>query len=270
MQNLEIHKTGVLWYWTRAPYTVVLDQANLEIDMENILVIHKKNPKIVATNTIWDWFLVPIFAQRWVENYELEKNFCTQWIMSYHSFDEIQNKNIHYAYKYPKIELEDLNEVFQIWELDILAELEGQHISLTSGSFEWEQDIKNHRQLFSFLFGMSLIYGDFHTVGDDILTHVRIDYPLIDSFLDITQRLNTQKASCEQDSLFWTIQTKEWKWWQQVQIDISDPEILSIYAQWLEIKSLETDISILKTYIQENQPKMIPLLSNSVLKLIKK
>lgn len=268
--ELCLQANGCIWSGARSMIDIVLQWVTLQTQLEQILVIHKKTPKLVPSNMIGDGFRIPLVFNRKKNDDVLDIQACVSGIVSYTSFNEHSAKTKPYAYKYPKDDLDYLNETFGVFELPVSAVLQDQLIMLHTDMVAI--DIHTIAQSISYIYGLMLVYGQFDLVGEDedILTQVTIRFPLRESFLTVYESLQAQKSHMQTQWLFFSLETQDVSMWQMVVINIDDEELLYIYASWLWWKSRETDIWFLHTYIQEHIPHIAWLCSNSVLKLLQK
>ena len=265
---MTINSNGCIWKGRREVIDIVTSTVTLSTELEKILVLHKKTPKIIATNTIWDGFWIPLVFERPPIYVDLDTQACASGIVSFVSFDEMTWSSRSYAYKYPKTDVDYLNEMLDAFDVDVRAVLDDAYVALDT---DVESIVpQEYTWMLSYIFGLALVYGEFDIVWEDVLTHVSIRFPMRESFISVYDMLLQRRVDLSEMWVFYALQLHDADMGQYVTLDISDTEVLSVFASWLWWNSRQVDSQILQEYVSTNLPHLMSTFSNSVLKFVQK
>ena len=219
-----------VWQGEQSPYELKLKEGAFETHLETIFVIHKRQLKQIRPQEIGDGMLV-IHTSTAIDP-QIDLASVRSWTCVYSRFDEQLGEKKFFAYKFDRSKIDRCNAVFENLWLNLLLEGE-KFVKIKHWSYELQQlqdlDVS---QTLSFLLWIALIYGKF-SFQDEVLQHVVIQIPLVESIALIEDELLSMIQGCFERSLFLTYDYIDQKHGQVLQINIADESVLGVRSSWL-------------------------------------
>jgi len=207
-----------------------------------ILVNHKSKFLLKAPNEVWDGMDVFFMFKRSELLFDkLDLDAFKNWVTLYQEFDEELWIYKSYLYKFSKENLEDFIEIFDnLWTWlsismdDKFVSIEWNYENIKTIISNLELWIENNsfHKLISFLFWLSMIYGDFD-IHEDTIHWCKIYLPLAiysNWFNDMFEKL---MEFFEKNWFFIKSNLIQNKIWYTYQLSISDWELLENFKNFI-------------------------------------
>lgn len=192
-----------------------------------MIVLHKKEWKIVNLKNLWDNMSVTYLAPR----AEISTPFDTEWFIKglclFNEFNEETGEEHYFIPKFAEKEIEVTNKNLE--QLGISAKIEK---SEKWCLIIWNLEPKEHRwKYFSFLFALILLYGKMDIKNDELIA-IKIHIPLFGQFLKYEENFDTMKKQLAQEWLFINTSSQKTNDGMTYQISCNDYEILKNIANY--------------------------------------
>lgn len=228
---------------------------------KGLIIYHKKQFKIINLKDLWEkmWVVMVWEKDEELNNLELDIKSVESALKLFEGFDEETGNKYYFLYKFKESELELLNK--NLNKLDVKTEVKKTGKWICCDYLEEELEYNPA----SFLFGLTLVYGDFMIKNGD-LKSLKIQLPLFGKYKENTEVLDEVIATLSDNWIFVKKNIQETNDGIVYQITSSDYELLQIFARfyepiekWLKI-SKHTDTFKIKEKLVEflNSNKDVP------------
>ena len=222
---------------------------------KGMIVLHKKDIKIVNLKNLWDGMSVVYYKEASTKPIIRNNDAIGQVFWLFSSFNETSGKTYFFV---PNVNDKEIVEKNQILEkLNIEYRLQKTETGvITDGIPFTETD-----QRISLLFGLILLYGKFDAKKGE-LNSVKIHLPLFGQYMKYAETLDAM------------INKMRWHWYfvkadklmnnngMTYQISTNDYELLEIFAKWYEpVEKFEKISKVIFT--QEMKSKLLEFLENN-------
>lgn len=217
-----------------------------------LIIYHKKQFKIIHLKDLGEkmWVIMVGEKDEELKELELDLNSVESALKLFEWFDEETGEKYYFLYKFKESDLGLLNENLEKLGIKIGVKKTDKWICCDYSEEELEYNPA------SFLFGLTLIYGDFMIKNWD-LKSIKIQLPLFGKYQENTEILDEVIATLSDNWIFVKKSIQETNDGIVYQITSSDYELLQIFARfyeaiekWLEI-SKYTDTQKIKEELVE-------------------
>ncbi|MCF7835161.1 hypothetical protein K9M48_03855 [Candidatus Gracilibacteria bacterium] len=222
---------------------------------KGIIVYHKKQIKIINLKNLGDTMNVFWIKKRkpFIENKLDEDGFESAFGL-FNGFDENTGKKYFFIPKIKESEFEILKKKLHKLAVDINLEKNEKGVcvsSLSDGDNKIPSAIINNgiTSIFSFLFGLVLIYGKMDIKNGDLVS-IKIHIPLFGQYIKYKEELDSLLKFLQEDGIFISRSIVQNKDGITYQISSSDYEFLGSLAYFYQ--SIEKIQKILKQETTEN------------------
>lgn len=231
----------------------------LKIYDRKIIVEYKKKMKIINLKNLGDWmnfFKLYNRKQYIYQDFNLES--FKYGLTIYQEFDQNKNDLISYLYKFSKWNIDDINDILRSLNIENIKIYRDNNFTVcdtdfipTKNIFEKIQnwiDEKNINNIFSFFFALTLIYGDFDIIWNN-LNNAKIFFPLNFNLISYKDDIENLFNFLEKEWILFKFDLVQ-KWIGYVlQIIINDWEFL------FSVKNYLKNILELESVIKYNNAK---------------
>jgi len=192
-----------------------------------IIVLHKKEWKIINLKNLWDNMNVVYIAARKETIYPFNKKVFNKGLELFEVFDENTWKKYYFIPKFAEKEITPTNKILQT--LGIKAQIEK-----TEKWFLIQGDIKKESQeisYLSFLYALTLLYGKIHRKNNELMS-IKIHIPLFWQFLQYENIFDTMKNELIKKGIFINTSKQESNDGIIYQISCNDYEVLKNIAEY--------------------------------------
>jgi len=222
-----------------------------------IIVVHKKELKIINLKNLGDTMSVIYLAQR----PEIKAPFDTEGFINglclFDGFDEKTGKRYYFIPRFAEKEQESINK--KLKKLGIKAEIkktEKWYFIAGDLNPEWHAG----KQL-SLLFALVLLYGKLDSKKEELIA-VKAHIPLFGQFLKYEELFETMKAQLAQEGIFISTSVQQNNDGMIYQISCNDYEVLKNFAEYY--KSIEKITKIPKYDLAlEMKEKIMDFVANN-------
>lgn len=192
-----------------------------------MIVLHKKEWKIINLKNLWDTMSVVYLAPREEISIPLDTEGFVKGLCLFDSFDEHTWKKQYFIPKFAEKEIEVMNRKLE--QLDIPAKIEK---SEKWCLIIWDKEPKEARwKYLSFLFALILLYGKLEIKNNELIA-IKIHIPLFGQFLKYEEMFDTMKHQLAQEWLFISTSSQKTNDGSMYQISCNDYEILRNIANY--------------------------------------
>ncbi len=211
-----------------------LNQVTYTLLEKNLLVFYRKKFTTKNIKNIDTWMKVFRVLEQPRVFYNIDKQFLGYWMWIYQEFDELKWKNISYLYRFPKEDIPDLNNMLEDFWLDIYADTDGKYVFLENFGthleeiFSWINSAiwnKDYKKIFSFIFGLSFVYGDID-INEDKINCIKLNIPFEGSLLGFEKSFEDLIWFLKINWFVLNYNKKNKDIWFEVQLIILDWEII--------------------------------------------
>lgn len=224
---------------------------------KGIIVLHKKDRKIINLKNLWDNMSVCYSTAKKEMNIPFDAEWFIRWLCLFDAFNEENGKKYFFVPKFPEKEIEATNKKLEL--LGIQAAIEKtEKWCLIKGEIQ----PKDHRGKYaSFLFALILLYGKIETKNNELLA-IKIHIPLFGQFMKYEENFDAMKQTLTQEGIFITTSCQKNAEGAVYQISSNDYELLEIYAKWYEpVEKFEKITK--RDFTQEMKTKLIEFLETN-------
>lgn len=222
-----------------------------------IIVLHKKEWKIISLKNLGDTMSVCYVAPRTEIQTSLNTEWFVKWLWLFEGFDESTGKKYYFIPKFAEKDIGPINEILE--KIGIQTQIEK-----TEKGCLIKSDIqpKEHRWKYSsFLFALALLYGKIDTKNNE-LTAIKIHIPLFGQFLKYEEHFDTMKKQLAKEGIFITTSSQKNNDGAIYQISCNDYELLTSWAKWYEPVEKFEKITKRK-FTQEMKTKLIEFINTN-------
>lgn len=195
---------------------------------KGMIVLHKKEWKIISLKNLWDNMNV-VYYKEWKSkiqntqiNWEAMKLF--QW------FDENTGKKYYFIPWIGATQQQEKNNIFKkLWTNYSIEKTEKWMIIQW---IEWENTIESIEEILGYIFGLLLIYGKWE--GKKELNSIKIQIPLSGQYLAHQEFLDNIIQKLQQEWIFIKADKLINNNGMTYQISTNDYELLEVFAKWYE------------------------------------
>jgi hypothetical protein len=224
---------------------------------KGIIVLHKKELKIVNIKNLGNTMSVIYIAERPEIKEAFDKDACMQALYLFQGFNETTGEVYYFLPRYSEKDKSLLNE--HLFKLESST-----HIQDTEKGYIVQGDstpTETRDQSLSFLFGLVLVYGKFE-IKNNNLNSIKVHLPLFGQFIKYEQELNRIKESLAKEGIFISTSTQPSTDGIVYQISSNDYELLNNFAEYY--KAIENIEKIPKYDLaQETKTQLIEFISNN-------
>ena len=173
--------------------------------------------------------------------FELDAEWFLKWVSLYQEYNEETDAWSSYLYKFSKDEeiIASHNELIQTYAPEHSLALHGRFVQLqwpgvslgTAESLQHELHIGSYQAILSFLFGVSVAYGQLHEVAGE-LRHCKINIPLLWSILPLESVFTWIQECLRDHGVYIKLDKYEQNHGHGLQISIDDWEVLFHLVKW--------------------------------------
>lgn len=224
---------------------------------KGILVLHKKEWKIISLKNLWDTMSVCYVTPRAEIQETLDTEWFDNWLWLFDSFNENTWKKQYFIPKFAEKNIRPINEILEKIGIQTRIEKTEKWCMI-----QWDIKPKEHRWKYSsFLFALALLYGKMDTKNGE-LTAVKIHIPLFGQFLKYEEQLDAIKKQLAEKWIFITTSSQKTNDGIIYQINCNDYELLTSWAKWYEpIEKFEKITK--REFTQEMKRKLIDFITNN-------
>ncbi len=204
-----------------------------------IIAYHKNKFKIINLKDLWDkmWVIMVWKKDEELMDLKLDTKSVESALKMFEWFDEETGEKYYFLYKFKEWSLDGLNE--NLNKLGIKTRLEKTEKWICCNYSQEELEYNPA----SFLFGLTLVYGDFIIKNGD-LKSIKIQLPLFWKYKENVDILNEVIATLSDNGIFVKKYIQQTNDGVVYQITSSDYELLEIFARFYE--SIEKWLKISK------------------------
>ncbi len=197
-----------------------------------LIVLHKKQWKIINLKNLWEWMCVAYIrtAERRRQMAELDIDAVKYAFGLFDAFDENSWEKYYFIPGIGEKDIEAKNKILNTLELGCFLEQSEGYISVKWVTHNDESILEKR---ISFLFGLLLIYGKFEWKNNE-LNSVKIQLPLFGQYLKYADLLHEILKKLQEHGFFLTSNKLETSNGIVYQISCRDYEILEIFALWYQ------------------------------------
>lgn len=273
---------GIVWSWHGwVPSTLHTHDGTFDTSFKEILVVWKWKVQRVATKQFGDGMELIRLNQKPHMLKQQRPELVSHAVSIYKSYDEESDLRNTYAYRFPK-DQELINEVNSLLPEQTHLQIDGKFVRVTTDAPQVTHEklrmtiVHNgERWALSFLYGLSLLYGQRVWEGEAMHLMIPLQWSIID-FVPLLEWLEEYTAQ-----QWWMIscETKTVSLWQHYEIMIADWTLLEQFAHWQWVEwplpgrqRADHYLQQTKDYlnVQNTSPTTIDKLSKGALKLRKK
>lgn len=210
---------------------------------EKYLVFHKKEIKIVDFKDIGETMGILLLIEREKDQKKEEKiwlsqeSFACAWRL-FPWFDEFSGETYFYLPHFPLKEIETTNHLFQSLEIAFHVEKTEKGVFFLSNensenSWKKIEELQEPSDFFSFLFGLTLLYGKFEVKNEEFRSF-KIHLPLFGPYLQYKETLDTIIKTLQKKYYFLQTSENQQNGVLSYQISCNDGEILAIFDQRMQ------------------------------------
>lgn len=198
-----------------------------------IIVLHKKEWKIISLKNLWDNMNVVYIknTEFRAQNEILEGNKINDAMKLFQSFDEDTGKKYYFIPGLGETQQQEKNKILKrLWtKYNIIKTSKGMMI-------EGIEDINERESIentLAYIFGLFLIYGKWEEKNKEV-NSIKIQISLSGQYLAHEEGLNMQIDKLKQNGIFLKVDKLPNKNGMVYQISSNDYELLEIYTKWYE------------------------------------
>ena len=222
-----------------------------------MIVLHKKQRKIINLKNLWDTMSVCYVAPRAEIQTSLDTVWVMRWLCLFDSFNESTGQKYYFLPKFAEKNIESTNEIFT--KIGIQTKIEkSEKWCIVVGDIKPENHWWNYVSL---LFALALVYGKMDTKNNE-LTAIKIHIPLFGQFLKYEELFDEIKKQLIQEWIFITTSSQKNNDGTIYQISCNDYELLELFAKWYEpVEKFEKITK--REFTQEMKNKLIAFLETN-------
>lgn len=210
---------------------------------------YKGKIAINKLNEIWDWMKV-LFFTPYRKNFDmLDKNAFAKGVWLIKSFDENEWTYHTYLYWYDKADVEFINDILEWLWLKQKVIIKWKFIVLENYIQDYDiwdvvkTWIKNDdiNSIFSFVFGISLVYGKIDISSENVLKSIVSHVPLVENLFDKKDMFDDIFNYLFDKWVFIKSNILSRKIWSTYQFTIKDEELLTVFIRYFDLFDVKVD-----------------------------
>jgi len=228
---------------------------------KGMIVLHKKDIKIVNLKNLWDGMNVVYVKNPIPTISKFEKNKFASALTMFHSFDEVIGKMYYFIPGLWEKDVQVKNEIFKkLWTAyEIVKDQKG--MILNKSIEDKERGVITLEESLSYFFGLFILYGRFDAKWW-ILSSIKIQIPIFWWFMKLQEDLDNMIKILQQEWIFIKIDKLTNNNGITYQISTNDYELLEVFAKWYEpVEKFEKISKVIFT--QEMKSKLLEFLENN-------
>lgn len=224
---------------------------------KGMIVLHKKERKIINLKNLWDTMSVCYVAPRAEKQTSLDTEWFMRWLCLFDGFNESTGQIYYFIPKFAEKNIKPINEIIE--KIGIQTRIEkSEKGCMVIGDIKAE----NHRWNYSsFLFALALLYGKMDTKNNELIA-IKIHIPLFGQFLKYEEQFDMMQKKLAEEGIFITTSSQKNNDGTIYQISCNDYELLELFAKWYEpVEKFEKITK--REFTQEMKNKLIEFVQHS-------
>lgn len=224
---------------------------------KGIVVLHKKERKIINLKNLWDNMSITYIAPRKEMEISFDPEGCIKGLCLFDSFDETTGNTYYFLPKFAEKEIGKMNVVLE--RIGIPAKIEKSERWVI---VQWEIKPKEHRGKYaSLLFMLILLYGKMDIKNNELVA-IKIQIPLFGQFLKYEEQFDNMKKQLAEEGIFINTSSQRNADGMIYQISSNDYELLHMIAKYYEpVEKFEKITK--RDFTQEMKTKLIEFLETN-------
>lgn len=240
-----------------------------------IIVLHKKEWKIVNLKNLWDNMNV-VYIKSQNETYEFNEVFFNKTLCLFKWFDETKWIIYNYIPWYWEQQIQKMNNMLNTLNIKTILQKtnKGCEVKNNSEAFLFSSNIKKledwknvdnisfkNEDILNILFALLLFYGKFEGKNKE-LSSIKIQIPLAGQYMKEQEELNNIVHLLQKKWIFLKTSKQTTNDGIIYQISSNDYELLEIFAKWYEpVEKFEKITK--REFTQEMKTKLIEFIKNN-------
>ena len=201
---------------------------------KGMLVLHKKDFKITNLKNLGDGMNVVFHTEKRMEESNFQQEIFEDALRLFKWFDEETGEKYYFIPGLWEKDMQEKNTILKNFSAcEIKKTTKGAMVELQHAKEEKTDEKIQNDDIFSYLFGLTLMYGKFDAKKGE-LASIKIQIPLFGQYLGQQEMLDKLIKQLQESGIFFKVDKLTNNNGITYQISSNDYELLEIFAKWYE------------------------------------